>query len=49
MGVGRGGPWPTWIFIYGTNIVERGLKVLFFVFLLFFDLFSVALFLEEAQ
>jgi len=31
------------IFIHGTNIVDIGLKVLFFgVFLLFFGLFSVA-------
>jgi len=38
-----GGLWPPWIFIHGTNIVDRGLKVLFFgVFLLFFGLFSVA-------
>jgi len=40
MGVGRGGkgrPCPPWIFIHGTNIVDKGLKVLF---LLFFGLFS---------
>jgi len=48
MGVGSGGregegPWTPWIFIHGTNIVDRSLKVIFFgVFLLFFDLFSVA-------
>jgi len=37
---GAGGPWPPWIFKHGTNIVGRGLKVLFFdLFLLFFDLF----------
>jgi len=41
---GAGEPWPSWIFIHGTNIVDRGLKVLFFVlFLLFFGLFSVVL------
>jgi len=32
-----------WIFIHGTNIVNRGLKVLFFgVFLQFFGLFFAA-------
>jgi len=38
---GEGGRWPPWIFIHGTNIADRGLKVLFFgvVFLLFFGLF----------
>jgi len=52
MGVGSGGRGsrapPPWIFMHGTNILDRGLKVLFFgvfcyfsVFLLFFDLFSV--------
>jgi len=45
MGVGSGGqgePWPPWIFIYGTNIVDRGFKsAIFWLFLLFFDLFSV--------
>jgi len=42
MGVGSGGPCPPWIFIRGTNTVDRGLKVLFFgVFLLFLGLFSV--------
>jgi len=40
---GAGGPWPPpWIFKHGTNIVDRGLKVLFLgLFLLFFGLFSV--------
>jgi len=44
MGVGRGGrgPCPPWIFIHGTNIVDRGLKVLFSaffaIFLFFFPL-----------
>jgi len=41
---------PPWIFIHGTNIVDRGLKVLFFgvfklffgAYQLFFGLFSVA-------
>jgi len=47
MGVGsggQGGPWPPWIFIHGTNIVERGLKVraIFGVFCYFFGLFSAA-------
>jgi len=46
MGVDRrGGSCPTpWIFINGTDIVDRGLIVLFFgiFFLLFFGLFSVS-------
>jgi len=25
-----GGAWPPWIFIHGSNIVDRGLIVLFF-------------------
>jgi len=38
-----GGAVDPWIFIHGTDIVDRGLIVLFFgLFLLFFDLFSVA-------
>jgi len=38
-GAGKG-PGPPWIFKHGTNIVNRGLKVLFFGhFLLFFGLF----------
>jgi len=44
MGVGSGeqGALPPWIFKHGTNIVDRGLKVVFFdLFLLFFGLFSV--------
>jgi len=43
IGVGIGGQegaWPPWIFIHGTDIVNRGLIVLFF------SLFSVSL--EEA-
>jgi len=36
MGVGSGGSGPPWIFKHGTNIVDRGVKVLFF------DLFPVA-------
>jgi len=44
MGVGRGScPPPPQIFIHGTNIVERGLKVLFSVFFCYFSVFfSVA-------
>jgi len=38
MGVSSGGPWPPWIFKHGTNIVDRGLKVLFFGF--FFVIFQ---------
>jgi len=38
---GAGGPCPLWIFIHGTNIVNRGLKMLFFGILLVFGLFSV--------
>jgi len=30
MGVGSRGPWSPWIFIHGANIVDGGLKVLFF-------------------
>jgi len=42
-GQGGGGVVHPWIFIHGTNVVDRGLKVLFFgQFLLFFGLFSVA-------
>jgi len=38
-GAGRAVPSP-WIFKHGTNIVDRGLKMLFFrPFLLFFGLF----------
>jgi len=37
---GRGGRAPPWIFKHGTNIVDRGLKVLFFgLFSVFFPLF----------
>jgi len=40
MGVESRGGMPPWIFIHGTNIVNRGLKVLFFsVILLFFQSF----------
>jgi len=37
-------PWPPWIFIHGTDMVGRGLIVVFFVvfFCYFFSLFSVA-------
>jgi len=43
MGVGSGGQCPPpWIFKHGTNIVDRGLKVLFFgLFWLFSVFFSV--------
>jgi len=45
---GQGGRDPSWIFIHGTNIVDRGLKVLFFgPFLLIFGIFSVAPLLEN--
>jgi len=40
--LGAGGPWPPWIFKYGTNIVDRGLKCYFSAFLLFFGLFFIA-------
>jgi len=41
MGVGRGAVAP-WIFIHGTDIVDRGIIVIFFgLFLLFFGIFSV--------
>jgi len=40
----RGAGPPPWIFMHGTNVVDRGLKVLFSVFLLFFGLFPLALF-----
>jgi len=45
MGVGSGGVPPPRTFIHDTNIVDRGLKVLFFgIFLLFFrSFFSLAL------
>jgi len=43
MGVGSGGQGgraPFWIFKHGTNVIDRGLKVLFFgVFLVFFGVF----------
>jgi len=45
MGVGsggQGGPWPPWIFIDGTDIVHKGLTVLFlglFCYFLVFFLF----------
>jgi len=35
----REGPWPLWIFIHGTDIVNRGLIVLFFVFFSIFRSF----------
>jgi len=33
---GGGGACPPWIFIHGTNIADRGLKVLFSAFLCYF-------------
>jgi len=42
MGVGRegqGGPWLPWIFKHGTNIVNKGLKVLFSAFFSGFSVF----------
>jgi len=48
-GKGQGGRALRWIFINGTNVIDRGLKVLFFgFFLLFFGLFSLT-FLKEAK
>jgi len=41
MGIGRRAV-PPWIFKHGTSIVDKGSKVLFFGFLLFFGLFSLA-------
>jgi len=43
----RGGCGTPWIFKHGTNIVDRGLIVLFFglfLLLLFFGVFSIAIF-----
>jgi len=37
--VGQGGLGTPWIFIHGTNIGERGLKVLFFGFFCYFSVF----------
>jgi len=51
MDVGNGwqGGVPPWIFIHGTNIVDRGLILLFFdVFAVFRLFFSIALPPEEA-
>jgi len=40
MGVDSGrGPWPSWIFIHDTDIVDRGLIVLFFGIILLFSFF----------
>jgi len=39
MGVGSGRLWPPWILKHGTNIVNRGLKVLFFGLLCYFSVF----------
>jgi len=35
----RGGCTPPWIFIHGTDIVDRGLIVLFLVFFCYFSVF----------
>jgi len=44
MGVGRGAVPPPWIFKHGTNIVDRGLEVLFFgLFFLFLGFFPLPL------
>jgi len=48
MGVGNGGwgegAWPSWIFKHSTNIVDRGLNVVFFaLFLLFSAFFTIFL------
>jgi len=39
---GSRGPWPPWIFIHGTDLVNRGLIVLFFAFFCYFSFFFVA-------
>jgi len=42
MGVGsgeQGGRVPPWIFIHGTNVVDKGLKVLFFGVFYYFSVF----------
>jgi len=36
---GGRGPWPSWIFIHGTDMVDRGLIVLFFGLFLLFSVF----------
>jgi len=42
MGVGSGGPWPPWIFMHGTDILDRGSIVIFFdpLFAIFRSFFS---------
>jgi len=52
MGVGsrEGGVPPSWIFLRDTNIVDRGLKVLFFgLFAIFRLFFPLPPLLEEAK
>jgi len=54
MGVGsggQGGPWLPWFFKHGKNIVDKGLKVLFFGIFLLFSVFFPLPFplLEEAN
>jgi len=52
MGVGsgeQGGPWPPWIFIHGTNIVDRALKCYFLAFFAIFRCFFVGPPLKEAK
>jgi len=39
MGVGSRGPWLSWISKHGTNIVNKGLKVLFFGLICYFSVF----------
>jgi len=38
---GAGCPWPPWIFIYGADLVDRGLIVLFFGLFCYFRSFFV--------
>jgi len=42
LAVGGRGAVPSWVFIHDTDIVDRGLIVLFFVFFSIFGLISVA-------
>jgi len=39
---GQGGVPPTWIFVHGTNLVNKGIVLFFGFFLLFFGLFFLA-------
>jgi len=47
MGVSSAGPCPPWIFIHGTDIVDRGLIVLFSIFFAIFRFLFAALFPEN--